>query len=301
MINLQILENIKSAEAGRPLKILVINESLSIPIEDQLALKGLGEVTVATGTPMEASHLIAKFSGLGYSVVLTRRIPIRKYDVLISNSFSSVTQIIIRNLRMKYLCFTNFVRNFCVSDYYEFEENTYKLASAPLPPKPPPCRTPEGITPPGPPPVNVMNTDDDPTNDVAVGENDESNYQAAIKGLASTKVKYDKYRMNYLHPAVPGKVSIVMVASGQNNSFAEVLRELRAQDLPSVEFIIVDNASNYRNNVRPNIRYGEKMPDDFCAYHAKELTTGEYIIMLDQDSKVFDIMEAISQGKYERR
>ena len=54
MINLQILENIKSAEAGRPLKILVINESLSIPIEDQLALKGLGEVTVATGTPMEA-------------------------------------------------------------------------------------------------------------------------------------------------------------------------------------------------------------------------------------------------------
>jgi len=64
-----------------------------------------------------------------------------------------------------------------------------------------------------------------------------------------------------------------MVVSQQNNNFAEVLRDLKAQELPSIEFIIIDNASNYRNNVKPNIRYGEKMPEDYCMYHAKELTS----------------------------
>lgn len=313
MINLQVLNNIKLSETDHELNILVINENLNISIEDQLALKSFGKITIAVNTPIEASCLISKFSGLNYSIVLTRRIPIRNYDILISNCFSEITRVIVKNLRIKYLCFTNFVRNFNLINYYEFEENSYKLAveqmpykPVPHPPHPPipphsPSQREIPTTPPGPPPINPMNEDDDPTNDVTVGENDESNYNAIIKDLSSTEVTYDKYKLNYLHPVVPGKISIIMVVSQQNNNFAEVLRDLRAQDLPSIEFIIIDNASNYRNNVKPNIRYGEKMPDDYCMYHAKELTTGEYIIALNQDSETFDIMTAINQGKYETR
>lgn len=298
MINTQVLNNIKLAETDHELNILVINENLNISIEDQLLLKDFGRVTIAVNTPIESSHLIAKFSGLNYMVVLTRRIPIKNYDILISNSFSDITRVIVKNLRIKYLCFTNFVRNFNLTNYYEFEENSYKLTSESVPHKPCP---PQRSTPPGPPPINPMNDDNDPTNDVVTGENDESNYQAIIKDIAATDMQYDRYKMNYLHPMIPGKISVIMIVSQQNNTFAEVLRELRAQELPSIEFIIIDNASNYRNNVKPNIRYGEKMPDDYCLYHAKELTTGEYIIALNQDSETFDIMTAINQGKYETR
>ncbi len=321
MINTQVLQNIKLTETDSVLSILVIDQNLSIPMQDLVDLKQFGKITIAVESVMEQTFLIGKLSGLGYSIVLTRRIPIIKYDVLISTDLSEITRIIIKNLKIKYLCFTNFVQNFNLTNYYEFEENSYKIVSdqvspshpfippkPPVQPKPPsghfnPPKPPSGHVIPPPPPIphhqDIINENDEI--DIENVENDESNYQAIIKDISSTEMKYDKYHINYLHQVVPGKVSIIMIVSNVNTAFAEVIRELKAQNVQSLEVIIIDNAAGFRNNVKPNIRYGEKMPLDFCEYHAKELTTGEYIFVLNQDSESFDIMTAINQGKYQTR
>jgi len=205
MINLQVLNNIKLSETDHDLCILVIDENLSIPAEDIIPLKDYGNVIVAVNTPMESSYMIAKLSGLHMQVVLTRRIPIRDYDVLISNSFSDMTRVIVKNLKIKYLCFTNFVRNFNLTNYYEFEENSYKLTNEDTPRPHHDHSEHHHPTPPGPPPVSPDNEDDDVTNDESAEENDEANYQAIIKDIASTEMVYDKYRINYLYPLVPRK------------------------------------------------------------------------------------------------
>lgn len=294
-MNFNVLADLKQIENDHELSILVIDDALSIPIEDLVQLSSFGKVTIAVENTIEAGYLIGKLSGLKCTVVLNRRIPIMNYDVLISSSFSDVTRIIVKNLKIKYLCFTKFVRNFDLKNYYEFEENSYRLTSKdpvqmhhPHHPRPQPSC---------PPPSQDEETEENED----VVENDASNYDTIIKDISSTLMKYDKYRINYLNPVVPGKISIIMIVSELNNNFAEVIRAIKDQKLPSIEFIIIDNAAGFRNNVKPNIRYGEKMPQDFCEYHAKELTTGEYIIIMNQDSEVIDVMTAINLGQFETR
>ncbi len=301
-MNINILNNIKTVES-HDLKILVFNEGLTVPIDDLIALNGLGEIIIAVETPIEAGWLIGKVSGMGMKVVLSRRIPAKNYDILIASYFNDLIRLLTRNLKIKYLCFTQFVYGFDLINYYEFEENSYKLTanSNAHPHRPPrPCPAPSA-----PPPSSAIIVDEagDET-DGAIEpdvENDASNYEIIIKEVASTEMKYDKYTLNYLHPAVPGKISIIMIVSSLNNNFADVVRDIRAQNLPSLEIIIIDNAAGFRNNVKPDIRYGAQMPLDYCEYHAKELTTGEYIITLNQDSETFDVMTAINQGHYETR
>ena len=124
MINFTVLEKIKNAEVDNDISLLVINDDLSIPIEDLIGLQSYGRnVTIAVNGLNEASYLVGKLSSYNYKIVLTRRIPILKYDVLISTTFSGSTQIVVRNLKIKYVCFTNFVKNFNLTNYYEFEEN----------------------------------------------------------------------------------------------------------------------------------------------------------------------------------
>lgn len=299
-MNINILNNIKTVES-HDLQILVFNEGLTVPLDDLIALNGLGDVIIAVETPIEAGWLIGKVSGMKMKVVLSRRIPAKNYDVLIASYFNDLIRLLTRNLKIKYLCFTQFVYGFDLINYYEFEENSYKLTANngahPIrPPKPPLA----------PPPLSGT-VEHDECGDETDGaiepdvENDASNYEVIIKEIASTEMKYDKYTLNYLHPAVPGKISIIMIVSSLNNNFAEVIREIRAQNLPSLEIIIIDNAAGFRNNVKPDIRYGSQMPLDYCEYNAKELTTGEYIITLNQDSEAFDVMTAINQGHYETR
>ena len=319
MINLPIIESIRLAEVGHELSILLINSALEIPLSDMMALQSFGKVTIAVDTPNEASFLIGKLSGYQYKIVLTRRIPIVNYDVLISNTFEGTTSIVVRNMHIKYVCFTNFVKNFNLTNYYEFEQNAYKLyRGAPCRPRPIPTSgcpcPPHGPLPPPPlpprpcpcPPIPPTSCGFVPPMDQFVGDtsdglNSASNYEMIVKDVAAYDVKYDKYRINYLNRMVPGKVSIVMIVSNATNKFADTLRELRAQNVASIEYIIIDNAAGFRNNVKPNIRYGEKMPIDYCEYHAKELTTGEFIFILNEDTDTFDIMTAINQGKYETR
>lgn len=291
-MNISVLENIKLVENDHTLKILVINTGIVISPQSILQLKNIGEVTIAVDNTIESSWLVGQLGGVRMRVVLRSRIPIDNYDILISNCLSDTERIILRSIKIKYLCFTQFVRNFNLANYYAFEENSYKLTINNV------SHPHHGMRPPCPPPPSQNNESEEPQSST---ENDESNYEIIIKDIASTETKYDKYFLNYLHPVIPGKISIIMIVSELNNNFADVVRDIKAQNLPSYEIIIIDNAAGFRNNVKPDIRYGTKMPKDYCEYHAKELTSGEYIIMLDQDSASFDVMTAINQGQYETR
>lgn len=265
---------------------------LQIPIQSLLRLKDFGEVTIAVASPIEADFLVGKFRALRFKIVLLSRVPIIRYDVLISNSFSELTTLLAKNLKIKYLLFTTAAGNFNLDNYYEFEENSFRITSNPVK---------QNIA------RSIARQASAQTNipgNIQLEESqvDQSKYKALVKDIAPTEVKYGKSQINYLHPVVPGRVSIIMVITGkESKKYADVLRELRAQEDASVEFIIVDNNCDYKNNVKPDIRYKDTMPEDFCIYHAKELSSGEYIIVLNQDSESFNIMTAINQGKYETR
>ena len=43
------------------------------------------------------------------------------------------------------------------------------------------------------------------------------------------------------------------------------------------------------------------MPVEFCKYHAKEISTGEYMILIDEDSPTFQVSDFIEKGLYETR
>jgi hypothetical protein len=294
-MNIEVLERLKLIEHDHTLNILVINHNADIRIEDLIQLKNFGNITIATSTPLMVSQLLGKLSGLKYNIVLTTRIPIRNYDIIISNEFTDLIKLIISNLKIKYLCFLNFVRNFNLTNYYEFEENCYKLTSLKSQTEV------EVTTPEQDSEIIEENENDIISDDEETINNQQGNYEIFVKDIASTPIKYDKYRINYLYPVVPGKISIIMIVSALTNNFAEVLRNIRSQNLPLIEYIIIDNAASFRNNVKPNIRYGERMPLEFCEYHAKELSTGEYMIILNEESPEIDVMNEIIQGKFETR
>ena len=300
-MNIEVLEKIKVIEHDHTLKILVINHNADILVSDLIQLKNLGEITIATSTPLMISQLLGKLSGLKYNIVLTTRIPIKNYDMIISNEFTDLIKHITSSLKIKYLCFLNSVKNFNLSNYYMFEENFYKLTSTSLESEIKISNIEETSNDGEKDDIQDVNNNEIISDDKETIENVQGNYEVFIKDLASTPLKYDKYRINYLYPVVPGKISIVMIVSALNNNFADVLRNIRSQNLPLIEYIIIDNAAGFRNNVKPNIRYGERMPINFCEYHAKELSTGEYIIILNEASPSFDVMEIISQGKFETR
>lgn len=300
-MNIEVLEKIKVIEHDHTLKILVINHNADILVSDLIQLKDLGEITIATSTPLMVSQLLGKLSGLKYNIVLTTRIPIKNYDMIISNEFTDLIKHITSSLKIKYLCFLNSVKNFNLSNYYMFEENFYKLTSTSLESEIKISNIEETSNDGEKDDIQDVNNNEIISDDKETIENVQGNYEVFIKDLASTPLKYDKYRINYLYPVVPGKISIVMIVSALNNNFADVLRNIRSQNLPLIEYIIIDNAAGFRNNVKPNIRYGERMPINFCEYHAKELSTGEYIIILNEASPSFDVMEIISQGKFETR
>ena len=300
-MNIEVLEKIKVIEHDHTLKILVINHNADILVSDLIQLKDLGEITIATSTPLMVSQLLGKLSGLKYNIVLTTRIPIKNYDMIISNEFTDLIKHITSSLKIKYLCFLNSVKNFNLSNYYMFEENFYKLTSTSLESEIKISNIEKTSNDGEKDDIQDVNNNEIISDDKETIENVQGNYEVFIKDLASTPLKYDKYRINYLYPVVPGKISIVMIVSALNNNFADVLRNIRSQNLPLIEYIIIDNAAGFRNNVKPNIRYGERMPINFCEYHAKELSTGEYIIILNEASPSFDVMEIISQGKFETR
>lgn len=286
-INFNILNTIQTSESNHLLNILVLNTDMSINLNELGELNNYGNIFIVVSTPLESSQLIGRLNAYkNIKVVLEQRIPIRSYDLVISNYPTSLLNLILSNLTVKYLYLINKPEGFELQNYYEFAQNSFRL---------------KGVT-----TTSQNNINNEQSNMNVVNEDTDMgeenvDYDIFIKELSITPIKYDEYRINYLKPAVPGKVSVVMIISALNNTFAEVIRKLKAQEYPLIEFIIIDNGAGFRNNVKPNIRYGSKMEIDFCEYHAKELCSGEYMFILHEDSELFDINECIEQGKYETR
>lgn len=284
-MDLNILNNIKSIESNHILNILVLNNDFSFEINDLVSLKPFGNIYVAVSTTLQSSQLVGKLNGLNYKINLTTRIPIISYDLVISNYESDLLKLILRNLTIKYFYLVNKSTNFNIENYIEINKNVFKLKTVTTSSQ------------------NNLNNIESNLNVINNDKQDDTelNYDIFIKNINITPIKYDEYRINYLNPVVPGKVSIIMIVSSLNNTFAEVIRNLKAQDYPLIEFIIIDNGAGFRNNVKPNIRYGSKMNVKFCEYHAKELCSGEYMFILHEDAIIFDINDYIEQGKYETR
>lgn len=286
-INFNILNNIKTSESNHLLNILVLNTNIDIDINELSELNNYGNVFIVVSTPLESSQLIGKLGAYkNIKVILKQRIPIKFYDLVISKYPTDLLNLIISNLTVKYLYLIEKPEEFTLQNYYEFSQNSFRL---------------KNIT-----TTSQNNINSEESNINVINENvdlgeENIDYDIFIKNLSITPIKYDKYEINYLNPAIPGKVSIIMIISALNNNFAEVIRKLKAQEYPLIEFIIIDNGAGFRNNVKPNIRYGTKMDIGFCEYHAKELCSGEYMFILHEDSELFDINEYIEQGKYEVR
>ena len=108
-INFNILDTIKNFEPNHMLNILILNENLTINVQDLISLNNYdyGNITVVVSTPLQSSQLIGKVNGLNIKVVLSRRIPIISYDLIISNSPTDLLYLLLSNLTVKYLYILN--------------------------------------------------------------------------------------------------------------------------------------------------------------------------------------------------
>lgn len=300
-MNIETLRNIKIIENDHTLEILIMNETLNISMNALLAVRDLGNITIVVSNPMAASSLIGKVCGMkNYKVVLTHQIPIKKYDILLANTTSELSKLVIKKLGIKYLCFFTYVeKGFPGNNYLEFDHLCFKMKGLPAAKKPVPVQKPVEKNPE--PIKKVVIKEEAPIVSQPEPENNVANYEMVIKDVAALDMVYEDHKIKYLHDMIPGMTSIIMIVSEKNNKFAETIKALKAQNVAAVEYIVVDNNAAYRNNIAPNIRYGEKMPEDFCIEHAKELCSGEYMIVLNQDSDEFDILATIESGKYEKR
>jgi len=285
-MDFNILQTIKNLESNHSLNILLLNDDQSFNIYDIINLAKFGNIIITVETPLQSSQLIAKVKGLNIKVILSKKIPNQSYDLVISNYPSELLSFVILNLIIKYVHICNMPKNLQIKKYQEFLKNTFKSISL----------TSEE--------QNIIQKQESNLNiikDESKTSNKKIDYNIFINDIKIKQINYNKHQINYLNSVIPGKVSIIMIVSELNNNFADVIRDLKSQDYPLIEFIIIDNAAGFRNNVKPNIRYGQKMPIDFCEYHAKELCSGEYMIILHEDSESFIIKDKIEQKKYEVR
>ena len=264
-----------------------------------MKLKEYGELTVVLSSSFQLGGLRGKLGRIGIKFILPQQIPSdENYNVVIgdSNLLLNSTKLFEHfNIEYIYILDDNWNANL-FKDYSIFSDHCLKRKFIDVNKKNEEEKQIEKESS----SVNVFVDADKRTIDYKEDLKEED-YQSLIEEFTSEPIMYDKYRINYLKPQVPGMVSIIMIISNINTTFPDVLRDLRSQNIGLIEFIIIDNAAGFRNNVKPSIRYGEQMPLDFCQYHAKELCSGEYMIFLTEESKTFSISEALEKGEYETR
>lgn len=299
-MNFLTFDKIYEVQKHAPLNILFLNiNNVEYLPRMYMKLKEYGELYIVGGSSFQIGSLRAKLHHLGIKLILPQDIPSSvKFDVVISESNLLLnSQKLMDHFKFEYIyTLDDEWKNDLFKNYSVFSDHCLKRKFVDVNKKneeTKPVKK-EASS------VNVFVDADKKTTDFKE-ELKEEDYQSLIEEFTSEPIMYDKYRINYLKPQVPGMVSIIMIISNINTTFPDVLRELRSQNIGLIEFIIIDNAAGFRNNVKPSIRYGEQMPLDFCQYHAKELCSGEYMIFLTEESKPFSISEALEKGEYETR
>lgn len=291
-MNINTLYNIITIENfNHPVEILVINENADISISNLLALGQFGNVTIVVDEPMASSNLIAKIGGgikKNFNVVLSRKLPIRNYDILISNTLTEIIKLIINKIPIKYIgFFIDTDLNLLGNKYIKIDTNFYQLRNS--------------IS-------ESQHINSSLIKEIKIQKNDLINYDTIIKDVGSTYRDYNKYNLDYLNPVIPGMTSIIMILNKTANptdKWNTVLMSMKEQNIENIEFIVIDNGFsciNPRNKENViTMKYTEAKPEDFCIRRAKELSSGEYIMIMNQDSDEFDIILAIHTGKYETR
>jgi hypothetical protein len=287
------IEKLKIIE-NKKLNVLVFDPHNNINIQNLISLYKCGNIFVAVESTITSANLISHLNGIkNIKVILTRRIPIIDYDVIIFPYYSDYIQKILSLINVKYVYIFDKPGEFALKfNFYEIEKNLFKKSLT----KNEKIETQK---------FEAEKLEKDPfkltDEEKKLIENVSSNYNINFENISSIEINYDKYLINYLKPVIPGKVSIIMIVSECNNKFADTLRAIRHQKLPSIEYIIIDNAAGFRNNVKANIKYSDKMPYDFCVYHAKELCEGEFMFVFNENSDEVDILKEINKGQYETR
>ena len=303
MINFTIFNRIKEVENKRPLNILFLNlnDQIQIPLKDYISLKEYGNLFVVCKSPFQIGPLRGRLGHLNIKFILSHQIPPNvDFDIIIVESLENERlNSLIEYFDFKYVYTLLPSSSLVLDGYYKFDENCFRFKLNDVETDPIQPST-ENNT------INNESTANPIVDAEEVEKKEESNltegdYDILIKEFATEPLKYDKYRINYLRPMVPGKISIVLIISQLTDTFFDVIRDVKAQNQGLYEFLIIDNGAGFRSNVKPAIRYGTKMPIEFCQYHAKEISTGEYIIMLDENSPTFQVSEFIANGLYETR
>ena len=296
MINFTVFNRIKEVENKISLNILFLNlnDQIQIPINDYISLKEYGNLFVVCKSPFQIGPLRGRLGHLNIKFILSHQIPPNvNFDIIVVESLkNNKLNSLIEYFNFKYV-YTLLPSNSLILDgYYRFDENCFrfKLNDIETDPIQPPIENNESNTNP------IVEADEKEESNLTEGD-----YDILIKEFATEPLKYDKYRINYLHPMVPGKISIILIISQLTDTFFDVIRDVKAQNQGLYEFLVIDNGAGFRSNVKPAIRYGTKMPVEFCKYHAKEISTGEYIIMLDENSPTFQVSDFIANGLYETR
>lgn len=247
---------------------------------------------------MELSAIASKFLGdKKFTCVLASRIPAREYDVIISDRAVSQAVDAVNYYKPKYfLCFYpngDHGFSFNSEEYFEFESGCFKQkmlseAASKLEAQ---AREVEEAS-----PVSEAKIDK------AIEESDnidKKDFEAYLQSSPMSVNDYDPHYLKYIYDQVPGRVSIIIVVTGKYSRVAGMISEIKAQKLPDYEFVLVDNFAGFRTNFKSTLRYALKEVDpDYAKWRARELTTGEYIFILDQDSEVPDFKEEILKGKY---
>lgn len=295
-MNFTVFNRIKEIENNEPLNILFLNlnENVYVSINEFINLKEYGNLFVVCNTSFQIGSLRGRLGHLNIKFILPHQIPPNyHFDLIITDSLENTRLMnLIEYFNFKYV-YTLLDDAAGLKNYYKFDENCYRLKINEIEEE----NNNEEETASN---VNVV-IDADEREEQEENNLTEEDYEILVKDFATEPIKYDKYRINYLHPAVPGKVSIILIISELTDTFFDVIRDIKTQNQGPYEFILIDNGAGFRSNVKPTIRYGVKMPVEFCQYHAKEISTGEYLILIDENSPTFQISDFLEKGLYETR
>lgn len=296
-MTIEILQKIKQAAGEKHLAFLVLDQQMAISARAIAALKTFGKLYIVVGNQMELSKMSSMFPNDPEArIFMQGKEPLQNYDVIIGYALNQYMCNAIAYFKSKYILTFKApegVINF--PGYNELEPGCWgKDMLKEVMPKLQADRAKAEKSQ----KLSEENAKEISKTIDEIDENKPSNYDAYIESVAPEKEEAKTPRLRYVFDQVEGRVSIVLLCNGKMGNFAANAKSIKNQNLPDYEIIVVDNAGTYKHNLKVNLKYAKQVPSDYAADRGRELTTGSYIFILDQDAECPDINAAIDKGDY---
>ena len=297
-MTIELLQKIKAAAGGKQLSFLVIDNKTPISPRALAALATFGKTVITVENAMELSKVSTLFRGnSNVTVVIASKTPIQEYDVVIGYAIDSFVSKAVTWFKPKYvMSFVPPAQGFSFDGYYEIDRGCYKLDMGNA------AETQQKED-----EKNVDSTQKmspEKTTEIidAVDENSEEYYEPHLLSASTHVETPEKPAMRWFNEMVKGRISLVLTLTGDSGNGGKIIANFKAQKIPDSEIIVVDNASKLRSNVKIAAKFSTQIPADVAKQIAKQMSTGEYIIELDQDSEpVDDIMGMVQRGECSAR